>query len=275
VDDRELKEPIMSASNDLQNLFNASKDEGSISAASLGILSLPDLGAKIQQGLGVAVDDVPASEVFLLTMLVDDSGSIREAGNEALVMDGYNTILASLKESKQESGILIHTRYLNGRVLLPYTPIADAGAMTSRDYQATGSTPLYDESVAALGTVIAKSQAFADSGVPVRTVTVILTDGEDCGSNRHHAADVSRIVEDMLASENHIVAGVGLDNGRTNFKRIFKSMGIPPQWVLTPGGSKSDIRSAFRVISQTALRTSQGRGHFSKAAAGGFAAAQP
>jgi hypothetical protein len=256
----------------LKNLFESSHDEGNLSADSLHILTLPDLGARIQQGLGVAVDDVPASEVFLLTLLVDDSGSIRGAKNEPLVIDGYNSVLTALKESKQESGILIHTRYLNGIVLSPYTPIAQAQQLDASNYQATGSTPLYDESVAILGTVIAKTQEFSDAGVPARSVTVIITDGADCGSYRHKARDVKSIVDDMLKSENHIVAGVGLRDGHTDFRKVFSNMGIEDRWILTPGTSKSDIRSAFRVISQTAVRTSQGRGQFSRAAAGGFGA---
>ena len=257
---------------DLKNLFQSSRDDGNLSEDSLQILTLPDLGAKIQQGLGIAVDNVPASEVFLLTLLVDDSGSIRLAGNEQLVRDGYNAILTALKDSKQESGILVHTRYLNGLVLTPYTPIAQAVALDATNYAGTGTTPLYDESVAIVGTVIAKTQEFADAGVPARSVTVIITDGADCGSVQHKARDVASIVADMMKSENHIVAGVGLNDGHTDFRKVFRSMGIEDRWILTPGTSKSDIRAAFRVISQTAVRTSQGRGQFSRAAAGGFGA---
>ena len=121
-------------SNALKKLFQSTRDDGNLSEDSLSILTLPDLGAKIQEGLGVAVDDIPASEVFLLTLLVDDSGSISGAGNEQLVRDGYNSILTALKESKQESGILIHTRYLNGTVLTPYTPIVQAAPLDTSNY---------------------------------------------------------------------------------------------------------------------------------------------
>ena len=186
--------------------------------------------------------------------------------------DGYNAILTALKDSKQESGILVHTRYLNGLVLTPYTPIAQAVALDATNYAGTGTTPLYDESVAIVGTVIAKTQEFADAGVPARSVTVIITDCADCGSVQHKARDVASIVADMMKSENHIVAGVGLNDGHTDFRKVFRSMGIEDRWILTPGTSKSDIRAAFRVISQTAVRTSQGRGQFSRAAAGGFGA---
>lgn len=260
----------MSNDRNLQSLFDASLDDGTLSSDSHRSLSLPDLGAKIQQGLGIAVDDVPVSEVFLLTLLIDDSGSIRQAKNEQLVIDGTNAILAALKSSNQESGILVHTRYLNGTVLCPYTPVAQVAPLDRKSYQATGSTPLYDESVAILGTVLAKTRELADAGVPSRSVTVIVTDGGDCTSQRHDARAVKAIVTDMLKQESHIVAAVGLDDGSTDFRRVFHQLGIEDAWILTPGSSPSEIRAAFRVISQTVLRTSQAGPHLSRAAAGGF-----
>jgi hypothetical protein len=260
----------MSNDRNLQSLFDASLEEGALSDEAHQLLNLPDLGAKIQQGLGISVDDVPVSEVFLLTLLIDDSASIRSANNEQLVIDGTNAILSALKASKQESGILVHTRYLNGTVRCPYTLVAQVLPLDHKSYQATGGTPLYDESVAILGTVLAKTQEFADAGVPSRSVTVIVTDGADCGSQRHDARAVKAIVKDMLKSEAHIVAAVGLDDGSTDFRRVFHEMGITDQWILTPGASPSEIRAAFRVISQTALRMSQPGGGFVRAAAGGF-----
>lgn len=260
----------MNGNRNLQDLFDASLEEGALSAPSHQLLSLPDLGAKIQQGLGIAVDDVPASEVFLLTLLVDDSGSIHSAHNEGLVIDGYNAILSALQASKQEGGILVHTRYLNGKVLCAYTPVGQARPLDKHSYQANGGTPLYDESVAILGTVVAKTQEFTAAGVPSRSVTVIVTDGADCGSRRYDARGVKAIVSDMLKCESHIVAAVGLSDGTTSFRRVFHEMGIDDRWILTPGSSPSEIRAAFRVISQTAIRTSQGGGQFGRVAAGGF-----
>ncbi len=257
-------------SENVRSLFDGSHREGTLSDASHEILTLPDLGVKIQQALGIGVDDVPTSEVFLLTLLIDDSGSISGAKNEALVIEGTNAVLDALHGSKQESGVLVHTRFLNGTVLSPYTPVAQAVRLSSANYRANGGTPLYDETVAILGTVLAKTQEFADAGVPARTVTVIVTDGVDCGSLRHDARAVKSLVTDMLAAECHIVAAVGLSDGSTDFRGVFRSMGIADQWILTPGATPSDMRAAFRVISQSAVRASQARGTFGHAAAGGF-----
>jgi hypothetical protein len=235
-------------------------------------LNVVDVGAQIQDALGVNVDDVQASEVVLVTMLIDDSGSIRFAGNTKAVRDGHNLVLESLEASKQKDSVLVHTRYLNGTVLFAYLPLAQAVRMDKGNYNPVHGTPLYDETVVTLGTVLAKAQQFAENGVPVRTVTLLVTDGDDQHSQRANAGKVKTLVRDMLRQECHIVAAMGVDDGAVDFRLVFKGMGIRDEWILTPGNSRSEIRRAFEVFSQSAVQASQGGGNFSRTALGGFAA---
>lgn len=258
--------------NDPKELLKAAKDEGELSDAAMQALSIPDLGAQIQAGLGVHPDDVPASEVVLVTMMPDDSGSIRFGSNSQAVRDGHNLVLEALAGSKQKDGVLAHTRYLNGHVLYPYCGLGGATRMDSRNFDPNGGTPLYDQTVVILGTVLAKSRQFAASGVPARTVTLIITDGADECSTRSKASDVKALVSDMLKAERHIVAALGVDDGSTDFREVFREMGIEDRWILTPGNGASEIRRAFQVFSQSALRASQSAGSFSKTSVGGFGA---
>ncbi|APR78193.1 Hypothetical protein A7982_03540 [Minicystis rosea] len=259
-------------SKSLSQLFKAAEDEGTISPKARAVLDVPDLGAQIQAGLGVNVDDVESSEVVLVTIMPDDSGSIRFAGNAGAVREGHNLVLDALVASKQKDSILSHTRYLNGKVLHPYCLVAQAERMTSANYDPTLGTPLYDQAVVLLGTVLAKAQEFAAAGVPVRTVTLLITDGADEHSLRAKAADVAAVVRDMAMAESHIIAAMGISDGHTDFREVFRTMGIEDRWVLTPSHDASEIRRAFLVFSQSAVRASQGGGAFSRAAAGGFAA---
>ena len=221
-------------------------------------LHIADLGAQIQAGLGIAVDDVQSSEVVLVTMMPDDSGSISSAGNTDLVCEGHNLVLDALRASKQHHDIFAHTRYLNGHVLYPYTSVAQAVKMDRKNYRADKGTPLYDQTIVLLGTVLAKSQEFAQAGVPVRTVTLLITDGADCGSTRATASSVRTLVRDMLAQENHVVAAMGIHDGNTDFHQVFRDMGVPDRWILTPGNSASEVRKAFQMFSQSAIAASQG-----------------
>jgi hypothetical protein len=250
----------------VRGLLEAANAEGLLSPASLRVLTVEDLGARIQEGLGVRVDDVPASEVLLLTIMPDDSGSM--TGNEAAVRDGHNLVIDALKSSKSAGAILAHTRYLNGSVLFPYRPIDAAVRMDASNYRAHLGTPLFDQSVVLLGTVLAKAREFADSGVPARTITLLITDGADVHSRNAKAADVATLVRDLVAAEEHIVAAMGISDGCTDFRSVFRAMGIDDRWILTPGNNATEIRRAFQVFSQSAVRASQGAAAFS--ALGGF-----
>jgi hypothetical protein len=242
----------------VKKLLEDARSTGALSAKSLATLDVVDVGAQIQSGLGVSIDDVAASEVVLLTMMPDDSGSISAAHNTDSVIDGHNFVVEALARSKQSGEVLAHTRYLNGHVLFPYTQLAHAKQMNDKNYDPRLGTPLFDQSVVLLGTVVAKAQELAQAGIAVRTVTLIITDGGDYGSQRCRPADVAALVADMLAQENHIVAAMGINDGTTDFRAVFRSMGIPDRWILTPGNSASEIRRAFQVFSQSAVRAAAG-----------------
>lgn len=254
----------------INDLFQSAHQEGLLSTASMQALDVTDIGAQIQAGLGIHVDDVVASEVVLVTIMPDDSGSIRFGGNAQAVRGGHNSVLDALLSSQQQDNILIHNRYLNGFVLYPYCPLDRAVRMTTQNYNPNLGTPLYDQTLVLLGTVLAKSQEFSDNGVPVRTVTLIITDGADEGSMRASAKQVASVVSDMLRGENHIIAAMGIDDEHTDFRRVFKEMGIRDEWILTPGNGDSEIRKAFQVFSQSAVRVSQTGGNFNQNFLGGF-----
>ena len=251
----------------IKQLFDDAHKTGGLSARSLTTLDIVDLGAQIQAGLGVSVDDVAASEVLLVTMMPDDSQSIAQAGNTLAVRDGHNLVLEALAASKQAGDVFVHTRYLNGFVLAPYCALDQAVKLTAQNYDPGLGTPLYDQTVVLLGTVLAKSQELAQAGIAVRTVTLIITDGADYGSTRHRPQDVRHLVTDLIAQESHVVAAMGISDGSTDFRKVFREMGIPDRWIMTPGSSASEIRRAFQVFSQSAVRLGTGQ---AVATLGGF-----
>jgi hypothetical protein len=255
------------------SLFQTAFQEGSLSEQSLQALTIVDIGAEIEAGLGVSVDQIQSSEVVLVTMMVDDSGSIRFAGNGDTVRVGHNEVLKSLLNSRQSHSMLAHTCYLNGTILFPYIPLAvpdrqGSGGkllyvpnpqlvfMDANNYDPCQGTPLYDETVVLLGRVLAKFQEFTDNGVHARTITMIITDGADEHSRQQTARSVRSLVEDMLG-ENHIISAMGIDNGTTDFRKVFHEMGIPDSWILLPGNSASEVRKAFQLFSQSAVRASR------------------
>lgn len=256
------------------SLFGAAQTDGTLSAAAASVININDLGATIQAGLGVAVDDVLSSDVTAIAGLIDDSGSIRGIKNGAqLIRDGHNLILDALNDSKASDGIIVAAHFLCTKTpLYPYRALKRASQMDSKSYNPNGGwTPLYDRALDVLATSALKTQEFLNGGVPCRTVTWIVTDGADTGS-RASAADVATIIRDMLSKEIHIIAAVGIEDGITDYREVFREMCIQDDWILTPKNTASEIRRAFGRISRSAVRASQAGGaSFSKVAVGGFA----
>lgn len=245
---------------------DAGLGEGAESAMQLVV---DDVGVAIQAGLGdVTIDDIETSEVVLVSLLVDDSGSIRFGNNAQAVRDGHNLVIDALKDAKSSAAILISCGYLNGQLLYPYVTLDNAVRMDSNNFNPGGGTPLYRQSEVVLTTVAAKMAEFENGGVAARAITVIVTDGGDNGGPTAPRS-TTQMVEGLLRTEQHIVAGVGVDDGYTDFRAVFGSMGLPDEWVLTPGNSPSEIRAAFQTISQSAVRASQ-TATFSQTAMGGF-----
>ena len=260
----------MSNTANLDLLKNAHED-GDLSQGSLTALTkIPDIGAIIQEGLGVPIDNVKSSEVILLNILVDDSGSIRFASNAQPIRDGHNMLIKALLDSKQQDNIEVLTRYLNGTVLYPYTPLSVVPQMNSANYDPNGGTPLFDEIAKLLATVIAKTQDFKNNGIQVRTITLIMTDGEDAHSRTSTSDDVKKIVTDMLKNEDHIIAAMGFDNGSCDFRKIFGDMGFSDRWILTAQSNPSEIRKAFQVFSQSAVSASKSAAYHNETNLGGF-----
>lgn len=255
---------------DVNALFASAQQEGLLSKASTQALAVVDIGQQIQAALGLPAIQVLSSEIYLVTKLIDDSGSILNAGNEQVVRDGFNLVLDSLMGTKQRDSILAHCRYLNGEVLFPYCLLEQAVRLDRNNYYPTGGTPLYDQTVVVLGSVLAKTLELREAGIPTKTTTLIMTDGHDEHSRRFQDPEsVAPIVKDMLRSEDHIIIAMGIDDGYTDFRDIFRRMGLDDRWILTPANTPSEIRRCFNLVSRTSVQASQSAKSHSEVAQGG------
>lgn len=133
---------------------------------------------------------------------------------------------------------------------------------------------MYDETVAILGSTIAKMQEFRNNWTTVRTATLIATDGADTESRLQTPATVKSIVTDMYNMGIHIIAAMGIDDGTTDFKKVFIGMGIRENLILTPGSTPDEIRKAFGLFGKMASRATDLE-HFKDIVKGGFLALPP
>jgi uncharacterized protein YegL len=232
------------------NLIHDAHNDGDLSQGSLSALTnIGDIGNVLQQGMGMQVQDLQASEVVLINVLLDNSGSM--GGEEVAVRTGFDELVKSLIGSKQ------------------YMPLTAVPIMDNNHYHIHGGTPLYRETLKLLATVIAKTKEFENNGIQVRTITLIMTDGGDTGEGNIDATDVSTVVTDMLGSEKHIICGMGFGD-ENYFRTVFSDMGITTNWILTAQSTPSDIRKAFQVFSRSAASASKSAANFAQTNMGGF-----
>jgi len=191
---------------------------------SAALRQVPDVAWAI--GRAMAPDRYFDTEVLLVTVLVDDSWSIGSypARAEAL-RNGHNRMIEeAARQRSDRTEVLFHTRFFTKAALGPYAAIDRAIALSVENYSPDiGQTPLYQQSLITLGSVIAQARLLTERGCRVRTYTLLITDGEN-NAGLTSAADVRLMVVDMLDfASNHIIAGMGIGE---HYEWVFREMGI-------------------------------------------------
>ncbi len=245
---------------DLGALFSSAVADGVLSPDTSTMLT-GNLGKVVIAGAaGTALEDIVASDVTLITVVIDASSSIKDRGLEQAVRDGQNQLVDSFGGSKEKDSILMALwTFASGMdVLHSYVPVGDAARLSSKNYRGSGCTVLYDTWCDALAANVAYSQRLRASGTPCRSVVVVITDGEDVGSKRK-AGDCARLSRDLLASEQFILAFVGVGSD-VDFHGVAKSMGVPDGCIaVQKDATPSTLRKVFQMVSQSAIRASQAK----------------
>ncbi len=241
-----------------QNL--ASALEKGVLSTQTSTLITGNLGSLVLAGAaGKALEDLTASDVTLVTLLVDASSSIADRGLEQAVRDGQGALLDAFAGAREKDSVLLAlwTFATDAKVLHSYVPVEDATRLDQGNYRAAGATRLYDTWVDALTANVAYAQRLRDGGTPTRSVVVVVTDGEDVGSKRP-SRDCAKLSKDLLASELFTLAFVGVGKD-TDFELIAAAMGIPTGSVhVQRDATPSGLRKTFQLVSKSAIRASQG-----------------
>jgi hypothetical protein len=234
-------------SNSVNTLIQAAASAGILSSASLDAIT-GDLGEVVIAGAaGVDLETIQASDVTLVTILIDASSSIAGAGLEGAIVAGQRDLVDAFAGSRERESILMALWIFNDQldVVHAYVPVADATRLDPKTYRPGGGTRLYDTWCDALAANVAYAQLLRDGGTPCRSVIVVITDGEDCGS-RKTPGDCARLSRDLLASEQFVLAFVGVGKS-VDFRAIAKKMGVPDGEPVGDSGESRHGRTGSRA----------------------------
>lgn len=253
----------------LDDLFQGAVDDG-LSEETLDLVIANLNGPTMMQTVGVGLDEIDSNEVTLVMNIIDASGSM--SPHVAALSQAYNDdYLHAMRGSTAAADILVSTVLFNDQVSLlhGYVNLVDAPALTSKKYQPSGATALYDAVAGGLTNMVLYAQQLRQSGVMVRGLVLIFSDGDD-NVSQQAAADVRRSVEELLRQEIYSLNYVGFVSrgskamGLTAKQQLAAAvqkqagdLGIPN--ALVSGLDHQALRRIFQLASQSAIQVSQGR----------------
>ena len=251
----------------LDDLFQAAEADG-LTRDTLDLVVANLNGPTMMQTIGVGLDDLATADVTLAMNIIDMSGSMDEHALD--LIRAYNEdYLKVMRCSPSADDILVSTILFDGQVTLlhGYVGLEDAADLSPATYTPRGATALYDAVAGGLSNMVLYAQQLRQSGVSVRGVVVVYSDGEDNQSKQKPSA-VRRMVEELLKQELYTFAYVGFvekskrplgfKTGKTPSptQRMAEAIGFPNAYMA--GLSPTDLRRIFYMASQSTVMVSRG-----------------
>jgi len=243
----------------LDDLFKSAQDDG-LTGNTMDLVISNLNGPTMTAAVGTPLNQLATNEVTMTMNIIDMSGSM--APHAADLIHAYNQdYLAVLAGSTAADDILVSTILFNKNIELlhGYVPIQDASLLTRRIYDPDNMTALYDAVAAGLTNMVLYAQQLRQSGVMVRCIVIVYSDGAD-NASRQRASDVRRAAQELLKQEIYTLAYVGFRSGgitETELRQLADTIGFPD--VLTAGLSHQELRRIFHLVSMSTISVSQQR----------------
>lgn len=244
---------------ELNQLFDNAESDGVLTRESNDIL-MGSIGEVVVAGAeGRALETIESTEVTLVTILLDRSSSIKHRGLADAVRDGYGMLVDSMQNSREAEDIMTALWTFNHErnVVHSYVPVDEAAKLDTDNYSCGGRTSLYDTWCEAIASNVAYAQKLRNGGTPCRSVVVVITDGEDVGSDKT-TNNCEKVTRDVLASEQFVTAFVGVGDDY-DFRTIAERMGVPDGSIcVDEKADESSLREIFELVSRSVSKVSQG-----------------
>ncbi|MFW6097373.1 MAG: hypothetical protein ACOC9Z_04820 [Chloroflexota bacterium] len=243
---------------DLDDLFRSARQDG-LTGETMDLVVSNLNGPTMMGAVGAPLDSLATNDVTLAMNIVDMSGSMAPFAGE--LISAYNDdYLAAMALSPSADDILVSTVFFDDNVELfhGYVGLADAPPLSNRVYRPRASTALYDAVAAGLTNMVLYTQQLRQSGVSVRCLVLVYSDGQD-NASRQPASAVRRAAQELLKHEIYTLAYVGFGAGgitEHTLRRMADAIGFPE--ILMSGLGPGQLQRIFRMASRSTINVSQG-----------------
>lgn len=241
----------------IDDLFQSARSDG-LTDDTMDLVVSNLNGPTMIAAVGVSLDEIASNEVTLAMNIIDMSGSMAPHAND--LVTAYNQeYLAAMIGSSAADDILMSTIVFNQDVALlhGYMPLKDVPPLSRLSYDPSGSTALYDAVAGGFTNMVLYAQQLRQSGVMVRCIVIVYSDGDD-NASKQRAAQIRRAATELLKHEIYTLAYVGFRSGGINpaeLRQLADEIGFPD--VLAAGLSHQELRRIFNLVSQSTISMSQ------------------
>lgn len=193
------------------------------------------------------VDEVEVSSVTLIDFIIDRSGSMDTF--ERVMQECLQHYKQSICNSKQADEMLL-SKTLFDNIIETGGYVAPEDLNT--DYEARGTTRLYDAIVERRQRLLDYMDQLKNNGTNARACMVILSDGWD-NDSWCRASDARQAIQDLIHKE---ITVAFIAFGKDAFG-IADSIGIKPQNVKEVTNDESELRKAIGLVSKSAISASK------------------
>jgi uncharacterized protein YegL len=190
-----------------------------------------------------------------VTLVIDDSASIANAGNTEAIMVGADAMVKQFRQ-EEASGerVLISMSTLNGGVVYPFVRPNEAKLLSEVGYSPVGTTPLHDALVESVAEITMKVGEAAVEGAACYSSIIILTDFEDYGSKRS-ASECAEVLTDYPRNDRNQIQAIGVRvQGSPNYQTYLPAIGLDPKYIHESSTDPADISAKCKRASRLSVQ---------------------
>lgn len=221
---------------------------------------------------GQIIDQLEASEYTLVTIALDESGSI--GGYESQIEDMLQAAVCACNASPYSQNLMIRVirfgsqyRANNGvDELHGFKALSEIDVAGYPSLRGGGSTPLYDAVYSSVGAMNAYAKSLQDLDFAVNGITFVITDGGENSSTGAGAKDVQSELKSSIAGEvmeSHLSILIGIGTGYGNASGVLKDFQTDTgmdQFIWAGEATKGKLAKLAEFVSQSISSTSQALG---------------
>ncbi len=222
---------------------------------------------------GATIEDLGASSYTLVTIALDETGSI--SGFERQIESMLKAAIEACFSSPYANNLLIRVIRFDSKYrgqsgngvdeIHGFKPLSEIDIAAYPQLSGGGTTPLLDAVYSSVGAANVYATELRDLDFDVNGITFVITDGGD----NHSVASVKMVREELAKSvkgeimESHVSILIGIDTGSGNAKDVleaFQQKTGMDKFIWAGEATKGKLAKLADFVSQSISSTSQALG---------------